>query len=67
MAVPENYSAHLEAGTVNGDLSIDFPVTVQGRITRELEVNLGAGGPTVRAMTTNGGVKIKRLGSGSHN
>ncbi len=63
MAVPENYSAHLETGTVNGNLSIDFPVTVQGRITRELAVNLGSGGPTVRAMTTNGGIRIKRAGS----
>jgi hypothetical protein len=61
MSVPENYSAHLETGTVNGNLSIDFPVTIQGRITRELAVNLGGGGPTVRAMTTNGGVKIKRI------
>ena len=61
MSVPENYSAHLETGTVNGNLSIDFPVTVQGRITRELAVNLGSGGATVRAMTTNGGVKIRRM------
>jgi DUF4097 and DUF4098 domain-containing protein YvlB len=60
MSVPENYSAHLETGTVNGNLSIDFPVTVQGRITRELAINLGSGGPTIRAMTTNGGVRIKR-------
>ncbi len=67
MTVPENYSAHLETGTVNGHLSVDFPVTVQGRITRELAVNLGAGGATVRAMTTNGGVKIKRAGSASNN
>lgn len=67
MSVPENYSAHLETGTVNGHLSIDFPVTVQGRITRELAVNLGSGGPTVRAMTTNGGVRIKRTGSLSNN
>jgi DUF4097 and DUF4098 domain-containing protein YvlB len=67
MSVPENYSAHLETGTVNGHLSVDFPVTVQGRITRELAVNLGSGGPTVRAMTTNGGVKIKRVGPGSDN
>ncbi len=67
MSVPENYSAHLETGTVNGHLSVDFPVTVQGRITRELAVNLGSGGPTVRATTTNGGVKIKRTGSGSNN
>jgi len=62
MSVPENYSAHLETGTVNGNLSIDFPVTVQGRITRELAVNLGSGGPTIRAMTTNGGVRVKRGG-----
>ena len=66
MSVPENYSAHLETGTVNGHLSVDFPVTVQGRITRELAVNLGSGGPTVRATTTNGGVRIKRTG-GSDN
>src|SRR5262249_41915315 len=31
LSVPDNYSAHLETGTVNGNLSIDFPVTVQGR------------------------------------
>ena len=62
MSVPENYSAHLETGTVNGNLSIDFPVTVQGRITRELAVNLGSGGPTIRAMTTNGGVRVRRSG-----
>ena len=64
MSVPENYSAHLETGTVNGNLSIDFPVTMQGRISREIAVNLGSGGPTIRAMTTNGGVRVKR-GSGN--
>ncbi len=67
MSVPENYSAHVETGTVNGHLSIDFPVTVQGRITRELAFNLGSGGATVRARTTNGGVKIKRTASSSTN
>ena len=46
--------------TVNGNVSVDFPVTVQGRITRELSVNLGSGGATVRAMTTNGGVRLRR-------
>jgi len=60
MSVPANYSARLETGTVNGSLQIGFPVTVQGNITRELAVNLGSGGPTIRARTTNGGVRINR-------
>ncbi len=64
MSVPENYSARLETGTVNGHVSTDFPITVQGRITKELSMDLGSGGPTVRATTTNGGVRLKRSGSG---
>ena len=32
MSVPENYSANLQTGTVNGSVSVDFPVTVQGRL-----------------------------------
>ena len=60
MSVPENYSAHLETGTVNGSVSTDFPVTVQGRLNKQLALNLGSGGATVKAMTTNGGVHLKR-------
>ena len=63
LAVPEGYSARLETGTVNGGFDLDFPVTVQGRIGRSLTTTLGEGGPTVRAMTTNGGVRIVRSGS----
>lgn len=61
MSVPENYSAAIETGTVNGSLDVDFPVTVQGRITRQLSFNVGSGGPTVKAMTTNGGVRIRKV------
>lgn len=64
MSIPTNYSAHLETGTVNGRVSIDFPVTVQGEITRELAVDLGTGGAKVKAKTVNGGVRIQR-GDGS--
>ena len=60
MLVPTDYSARLETGTVNGGMEIDFPVMVQGRIGKRLAVTLGDGGPTVRAVTTNGGVRIER-------
>ena len=61
MSVPENYSAHLQTGTVNGSVNVDFPVNVQGRLTKQIAFDLGSGGATVKAMTTNGGVHLKRL------
>ena len=60
MSVPENYSAALETATTNGRISVDFPITVTGRINRELTTTLGAGGARIRAVTTNGGVRIQR-------
>jgi Toastrack DUF4097 len=60
LTVPSNYSAELETGTVNGGLNIDFPITVSGRISRRLTTTLGAGGPRIRAITTNGGVTVRR-------
>jgi hypothetical protein len=60
LEVPPDYNAHLETGTVNGGVHMDFPVRVQGRLDRELSTDLGSGGPTIRARTTNGGVVVKR-------
>ena len=60
LRIPEEYSARLETGTVNGGIDIDFPVTVQGRIGRDLNATLGDGGPLVTARTTNGGVRVMR-------
>jgi hypothetical protein len=60
LAIPEAYAATLETGTVNGRINTDIPITVQGRISRELSVPLNGGGKTVRAMTTNGSVRISR-------
>ncbi|HLY19148.1 MAG TPA: DUF4097 family beta strand repeat-containing protein [Bryobacteraceae bacterium] len=61
IVVPSNYSAHLETGTVNGGVRIDFPVTVQGEINRHIALDLGSGGRLVRATTTNGGVRVERM------
>jgi len=60
MTLPEQYSASLETETTNGRINIDFPVTVQGRVTRSLTTTLGAGGAKLRAVTTNGGVTIRK-------
>jgi DUF4097 and DUF4098 domain-containing protein YvlB len=64
LSMPDNYSAHLETGTVNGSVSFGFPVNVplteRGRMPKDVSVDLGGGGPTVRATTTNGGVRVGR-------
>jgi hypothetical protein len=63
VSVPENYSAHLETGTVNGGFVVSPSIAEVERGTRRLSLNLGSGGPNLRIYTTNGGVSIKRRGS----
>jgi DUF4097 and DUF4098 domain-containing protein YvlB len=60
LRVPEQYSARLEAGTVNGGIKVDLPITLQGRIDREIATNLGGGGPLLRLRTHNGGVRVTK-------
>ena len=60
LTVPDRFAGLLETGTVNGSIHTDFPVTLQGRISRRLSVPLNGGGKTIRAMTTNGTVRISR-------
>lgn len=60
LTVPENYSAHLETGTVNGSLAVSPSIAEVARGTKELSLNLGSGGTNLRVYTTNGGVSIKR-------
>jgi DUF4097 and DUF4098 domain-containing protein YvlB len=64
IAMPENYSAHIQTGTVNGAVDSDFPVsvTVQGRIRpQNLDFNVGSGGPLIHVGTTNGAVKLRKI------
>lgn len=60
LALPANYSARLTTGTVNGGMNVDFPITVQGRISREITADIGRGGAPIRVVTTNGGVTIRK-------
>ena len=58
VAIPSGYSAELETGTVNGGFQTELPLTVQGRLNRQVRATLGSGGPLLKVTTTNGGVRI---------
>jgi len=60
MGIPAAYAAQIETGTVNGRMSTDFPITVQGRIGRHMSLPLNGGGTILRATTTNGSVSLSR-------
>jgi hypothetical protein len=60
LSIPAQYNAHLETGTSNGSVNIDFPVTIQGTFGRSFSTDLGRGGPPVRVRTSNGGVRITK-------
>ena len=60
LVIPDNFSAQVEASTVNGKLRVDFPVTLSGEIGRNARFQVGTGGPLVEAKTVNGSVTISR-------
>ena len=60
LSVPAAYSAHLVTGTINGPVQIEIPLTLQGRIGRRIETDIGSGGAPVRAVTTNGPLVVSR-------
>ncbi|MCZ6918624.1 MAG: hypothetical protein O7I93_17755 [Gemmatimonadetes bacterium] len=61
LEIPENFRADLEIGTRNGGFEIDFPIVLQGRINRrQIRTELNGGGTLIRAVTTNGGVRVRR-------
>ena len=60
VSIPDNYSAHLETGTINGGFVVSPSIAEVTRETKQLALNLGSGGANLRIYTTNGGVSIKR-------
>jgi hypothetical protein len=62
LSLPEGYNAQLEARTVNGGLSANYPLTITGELStrRGITTTLGSGGPLVRIGTTNGGLRITK-------
>jgi hypothetical protein len=60
LTIPEGFNARLETGTTNGGMNFDFPITIQGQVSRRITTDLGSGGPPIRAVTTNGSVSVRR-------
>ncbi len=62
LTMPDNYSAHLQAGTVNGGMHLDILTAEQQPSRREhnVDTQIGAGGPLIRVRTTNGGIRVTR-------
>ncbi|PJJ59844.1 DUF4097 family beta strand repeat-containing protein [Hymenobacter chitinivorans] len=58
--LPADYSAQFISRTVNGKVDTDFGNSVSGKIGRDIAVNLGKGGAPVKAVTTNGGITVRR-------
>lgn len=63
ISIPDNYSARLEAGTINGGFKASPSIADVTRETKRVALDLGSGGSSLKIHTTNGGVSIKRLDS----
>jgi len=59
--LPEGVGAEVTAGTVNGDIETDFPLTVRGRFgPRRLTGTIGDGGRDLSLSTVNGDIRLRR-------
>jgi hypothetical protein len=64
VTMPAGYSAHIQAETSSGRIQSDFPITVSGEVRpRQLDTNIGSGGPPIHLTTHNGQVTLKRSAS----
>lgn len=71
LMIPDGYAANIETGTVNGGLRSDIPelnVTTEdqkggwGNRSKQLNTAINGGGPPIKVLTRNGGIKIGTIG-----
>lgn len=62
IALPQEANAEVSANTLNGGISSDFSLQVKKHfpVGQNLDGKLGAGGPTVKMSTVNGGIHLDR-------
>jgi hypothetical protein len=63
LEAPGDLSADVDAETTNGGIETDFPLTIsKGLIGRHVHGTVGQGGRKVELHTTNGSVRLRKLG-----
>ena len=58
LIIPDDYSAHLVAGTLHGPLDMQRPLNIRRLTSKRITADLGKGGKTVRVTTENGPATI---------
>lgn len=59
LGLPASPNADVSASTVNGGITTDFPLQVQGKfVGKHLDGKLGSGGTRIELSNVNGGIKI---------
>jgi hypothetical protein len=61
VALPEGFSADLDAHTGDGHISVDLPVTVQGSVREnEIRGKLNGGGQNLEIRSGDGNISLRR-------
>jgi hypothetical protein len=61
LELPAQAGAELKAQTVNGEITSDFPLTLQGALSkRHVTATIGGGGRQLTLSTVNGGIHIQK-------
>jgi hypothetical protein len=62
LRIPRDLAVTLDARTQDGDLSIDLPVRIEGRVRRhELIGDLNGGGPSLRLRSKDGSIRVASI------
>lgn len=66
LSLPPSASTEVRATTVNGSISSEFPLTVEGKFMgRQISGRIGNGGREMNLKTVNGSIRLKRSGNGA--
>jgi LysM repeat protein len=61
VTLPASAEFKVKAGTTNGKIQTDFPITVQGTFSaKELSGTVGGGGRELKVATTNGSIRLTK-------